>query len=285
MNNKDLKELIIAIAKGLESTNNELVEEVLINNIRNAFQISNEVIVKEVEKIVEVEKEVPVEVPFEVIKEVIPEEVEEELDSLKKSLKEKEEELNDTMNILETTLDEKDQLEARCTELHEQNEYLLSKLEEPEEVTFEEPEEVSNEDILANSMNEEVSNEDILANSMNEEVDEEAILNQLEKSLEKVAIEEPEKKVNSVSHTSKRKANSTYDMYGNPRKQRFLRQNDDDTKTFLDYYNQIKSGKLDETNVNEESIQEIYDLAIKINNGLVPTEVLNLYNTIIGDEN
>ena len=54
---------------------------------------------------------------------------------------------------------------------------------------------------------------------------------------------------------------------------------------FVDYYNQIKSGKLDETNVNEESIQEIYDLAIKVNKGLVPTEVLNLYNTIIGDEN
>ena len=53
----------------------------------------------------------------------------------------------------------------------------------------------------------------------------------------------------------------------------------------MNYYKQIKSGKLDETNINEESIQEIYDLAIKVNNGVVPTEVLNLYNTIIGDEN
>ena len=187
MNLKELKSLIIAVAEGLKTTEVEVVEAMLINNIREAMQISVEPVEKVVEK--EIIKEVPVEVIKEVEKviekevevEVIPEEVEEELDSLKKSLKEKEEELNDTMNILEATLDEKDQLEARCTELHEQNEYLLSQLEEPEEVVaFEEPEEVSNEDILANSMN--------------EEVDEEAILNQLEKSLEQVAIEEPEKK-------------------------------------------------------------------------------------------
>lgn len=192
MNLKELKSLIIAVGEGLKTTDVEVVEATLINTIREAMQISVEpvekVVEKEIIKEVEVIKEVPVEVIKEVEKviekeievEVIPEEVEEELDSLKKSLKEKEEELNDTMNILEATLDEKDQLEARCTELHEQNEYLLSQLEEPEEVTFEEPEEVSNEDILANSMN--------------EEVDEEAILNQLEKSLEQVAIEEPEKK-------------------------------------------------------------------------------------------
>ena len=191
MNLKELKSLIIAVGEGLKTTDIEVVEATLINTIREAMQISVEpvekVVEKEIIKEVEVIKEVPVEVPVEV--EVIPEEVEEELDSLKKSLKEKEEELNDTMNILEATLDEKDQLEARCTELHEQNEFLLSQLEEPEEeVAFEEPEEVSNEDILANSMNEEVAFEDP------EEVDEEAILNQLEKSLEQVAIEEVEKK-------------------------------------------------------------------------------------------
>ena len=181
MNLKELKSLIIAVGEGLKTTDVEVVEATLINTIREAMQISVEPVEKVVEKEIIKEVEVIKEVEKEVEVEVIPEEVEEELDSLKKSLKEKEEELNDTMNILEATLDEKDQLEARCTELHEQNEYLLSQLEEPEEeVAFEEPEEVSNEDILANSMN--------------EEVDEEAILNQLEKSLEQVAIEEPEKK-------------------------------------------------------------------------------------------
>lgn len=284
MNLKELKSLIIAVAEGLKTTEVEVVEAMLINNIREAMQIS----VEPVEKVVEIK-----EIIKEVEKEVIPTEVQDELaslqdkneeleskiqeleevnDDLNCQIKELESDLNDTMNILEATLDEKDQLEARCTELHEQNEYLLSQLEEPEEeVAFEEPEEVSNEDILANSMN--------------EEVDEEAILNQLEKSLEQVAIEEPEKKVNRGSRTSKRKANSTYDIYGNPRKQRSLSQNDDDTHVFLNYYKQIKSGELNETNLTPDLITTIHTLACKVNNGFAPREVAELYfNIMNGDE-
>ena len=214
MNNQELKNLIIKFAKSLEVSELECIDNALCDafkaqlNMQQPETILNHVHelenkIKSLETQLEAAqnkepevKEVPV------IKEVVPTAVQEELESLQNKneelnnqiqdleeanddlnsqIKEKEEELNDTMNILETTLDEKDQLEARCTELHEQNEYLLSQLEEPEEeVAFEEPEEVSNEDILANSMN--------------EEVDEEAILNQLEKSLEQVAIEEPEKK-------------------------------------------------------------------------------------------
>ena len=194
MNLKELKSLIIAVGEGLKTTDVEVVEATLINTIREAMQISVEPVEKVVEK--EIIKEVPV------IKEVVPTAVQEELaslqdkneelnnqiqdledkvDDLNSQIKDLECDLNDSMNIAETALNDVETLQARCTELHDQNEFLLSQLEQPEEeVAFEEPEEVSNEDILANSMN--------------EEVDEETILNQLEKSLELVAIEEVEKK-------------------------------------------------------------------------------------------
>ena len=316
----------VLVLSGLEGARLDSAMFLIEDKLESTIVLSSTVEVKEPEKVVEIK-----EIIKEVEKEVVPTAVQEELDSFKNKneeleskiqeleevnddlncqIKELESDLNDTMNILEATLDEKDQLEARCTELHEQNEYLLSQLEEPEEeVTFEEPEEVSNEDILANSMNEEVdeeailnqleksleqvaieepeevSNEDILANSMNEEVDEEAILNQLEKSLEQVAIEEPEKKVNRGSRTSKRKANSTYDMYGNPRKKRSLRQNDDDTHVFLNYYRQIKSGELNQNNLTLELITKIHTLACKVNKGNAPREVAELYfNIMNGDE-
>ena len=320
----------VLVLSGLEGARLDSAMFLIEDKLESTIVLSNTVEVKEPEKVVEIK-----EIIKEVEKEVIPTEVQDELaslqdkneelnnqiqdleevnDDLNCQIKELESELNDTMNILEATLDEKDQLEARCTELHEQNEYLLSQLEEPEEeVAFEEPEEVSNEDILANSMTEEVdeeailnqleksleqvaieepeevSNEDILANSMTEEVDEEAILNQLEKSLEQVAIEEPEKKVNRGSRTSKRKANRStghYDEYGNPKRQRSLsRNNDDDTHVFLNYYKQIKSGELNETNLTPELITKIHTLACTVNNGSAPREVAELYfNIMNGDE-
>ena len=277
----------VLVLSGLEGARLDSAMFLIEDKLESTIVLSSTVEVKEPEKVVEIK-----EIIKEVEKEVVPTAVQEELDSFKNKneeleskiqeleevnddlncqIKELESDLNDTMNILEATLDEKDQLEARCTELHEQNEYLLSQLEEPEEVTFEEPEEVSNEDILANSMN--------------EEVDEEAILNQLEKSLEQVAIEEPEKKVNRGSQKSKRKANSTYDMYGNPRKQRSLSQNDDDTHVFLNYYKQIKSGELNQNNLTLELITKIHTLACKVNKGKAPREVAELYfNIMNGDE-
>ena len=277
----------VLVLSGLEGARLDSAMFLIEDKLESTIVLSSTVEVKEPEKVVEIK-----EIIKEVEKEVVPTAVQEELDSFKNKneeleskiqeleevnddlncqIKELESDLNDTMNILETTLDEKDQLEARCTELHEQNEYLLSQLEEPEEVTFEEPEKVSNEDILANSMN--------------EEVDEEAILNQLEKSLEQVAIEEPEKKVNRGSRTSKRKANSTYDIYGNPRKQRSLSQNDDDTHVFLNYYKQIKSGELNQNNLTLELITKIHTLACKVNKGNAPREVAELYfNIMNGDE-
>ena len=73
-------------------------------------------------------------------------------------------------------------------------------------------------------------------------------------------------------------------MYGNPRKQRSLSQNDDDTHVFLNYYKQIKSGELNETNLTPELITKIHDLAIKVNKD-APKEVAQLYFKIInGDE-
>lgn len=74
-------------------------------------------------------------------------------------------------------------------------------------------------------------------------------------------------------------------MYGNPRKQRSLSQNDDDTPVFLNYYRQIKSGELNETNLTPELITKIHDLACKVNKGDAPKEVALLYYKIInGDE-
>ena len=208
MNNQELKNLIIKFAKSLEVSELECIDNALCDafkaqlNMQQPETILNHVHELE-DKIKSLEEQLEVAQNKEPeVKEVIPTEVQDELaslqdkneelnnqiqdleeknDDLNDQLKEAESELNDLSIALEDVLATNDSLEQRCNELHEQNEYLLSQLEEPEEeVAFEEPEEVSNEDILANSMN--------------EEVDEEAILNQLEKSLEQVAIEEPEKK-------------------------------------------------------------------------------------------
>ena len=71
-------------------------------------------------------------------------------------------------------------------------------------------------------------------------------------------------------------------MYGNPKqKRKSLSQNDDDTKTFLDYYRQIKSGELNETNLTPDLITTIHDLALKVNKGNAPREVAELYFNII----
>ena len=208
MNNQELKNLIIKFAKSLEVSEMECIDNALCDafkaqlNMQQPETILNHVHELE-DKIKSLEEQLEAAQNKEPeVKEVIPTEVQDELaslqdkneeleskiqeleevnDDLNSQIKELECDLNDSMNIAETALNDVETLQARCTELHEQNEYLISQLEEPEEeVAFEEPEEVSNEDILANSMN--------------EEVDEEAILNQLEKSLEQVAIEEPEKK-------------------------------------------------------------------------------------------
>ena len=74
-------------------------------------------------------------------------------------------------------------------------------------------------------------------------------------------------------------------MYGNPRKQRSLSRNNDDTHVFLNYYRQIKSGELNETNLTPDLITTIHTLARKVNKGDAPREVAQLYFKIInGDE-
>ena len=74
-------------------------------------------------------------------------------------------------------------------------------------------------------------------------------------------------------------------MYGNPRKQRSLSQNDDDTHVFLNYYRQIKSGELNQNNLTLELITKIHTLACKVNKGKAPREVAELYfNIMNGDE-
>ena len=74
-------------------------------------------------------------------------------------------------------------------------------------------------------------------------------------------------------------------MYGNPRKQRSLsRNNDDDTKKFLDYYHKIKSGELNINNTSLELITKIHDLACKLNGGDSPKEIALLYYTIKENE-
>ena len=234
MNNQELKELIIKFAKSLEVSELECIDNALCDafkaqlNMQQPETILNHVHeledkIKSLEEQLEAAqnkepeiKEVEKVVEKEVIKEVIPTAVQEELDSFKNKneeleskiqeleevnddlndqIKELENDLNDSMNIAATALDDVETLKVRCTELHEQNEYLLSKLEEPEEVEFEE---VSNEDILANSIDdedddefEEVEEETFLDSS---NVQEEEILKQMTESLDQLVDDEEEKK-------------------------------------------------------------------------------------------
>ena len=222
MNNQELKNLIIKFAKSLEVSELECIDNALCDafkaqlNMQQPETILNHVHelenkIKSLEEQLEAAQNKEPEV-----KEVIPTEVQDELDSFKNKneeleskiqeleevnddltnqIKELESDLNDSMNIATTALDDVETLKVRCTELHEQNEYLLSKLEEPEEVEFEE---VSNEDILANSIDdedddefEEVVEETFLDSS---NVQEEEILKQMTESLDQLVDDEEEKK-------------------------------------------------------------------------------------------
>ena len=314
MNNKDLKELVIAIAKGLESTNNELVEEVLLNNIKNAFQVSNEVIVKEVEVIKEVEVEVPVEkeVIKEVVKEVIPSEVQNELDSIKKQNKELQDEVKDLQDALANVLDANDALQTRCDELHEQNEEYIKVLNEQEteevsnesEETFEEVEEVSNDFILANSKTEEEieADEELLLNDLeanetrSREVDEANVQEAPSTSEMEVAssdniiddldtdFDEEPVQPKQIKRNVANRGFSKYNEFGKERNTRRSSAIDNDTKTFMNYYKQIKSGALNKSNLTLEMIEKIYNLAVKVNNGTAPTDVAELYFEIVNGD-
>ena len=182
MNNQELKELIIKFAKSLEVSELECIDNALCDafkaqlNMQQPETILNHVHEledqikslqaqleeaqnKEPEKVeVPVIKEVEVEkvVEKEVIKEVVPTEVQEELETLR-------EENKFLQDELVKTLDMYDDLVEHC---HELTEAIGSMEEDSEEVEldelgdldvkvdkpiFEEPEEVSNEDILAMS--------------------------------------------------------------------------------------------------------------------------------------
>ena len=64
-----------------------------------------------------------------------------------------------------------------------------------------------------------------------------------------------------------------------------MRTNDDDTRKYIQYYKQIESGELNETNVSVEFITEIHNLACKLNGGTAPNAIAILYANIMnGDE-
>ena len=310
MNNKELKALVIAIAEGLKTTEVQSVEEVLLNNIRNAFQVSNEVQIKEVEKIVEVEKEV--------IKEVIPSEVQDELDSIKKQNKELQDEVKELQDALANVLDANDTLQARCDELHKQNEECLKVLNDEqseeslmtesdsviEEETFEEVEEVSNDYILANSKTEEEIEEDeeLLLNDLEQDetrssevvdanVQEAPSTSEMEvassdnvpSDLDCDFDEEPAQP-KQIKRNVANRGFSKYNEFGKERNTRRSSAVDNDTKTFMNCYKQIKSGALNKSNLTLEMIEKIYNLAVKVNNGTAPTEVAELYFEIVNGD-
>ena len=184
MNNQELKVLIIKFAKALEASEMECIDNAICNEFKSQLNMQQpETILnhvheledqikslqaqleeaqnKEPEKVevikeVEVEKVIEKEVIKEVEKKVIPTEVQEELETLR-------EENKFLQDELVKTLDMYDDLVEHC---HELTEAIGSMEDEPDEVEldelgnldvkvnkpiFEEPEEVSNEDILAMS--------------------------------------------------------------------------------------------------------------------------------------
>ena len=82
------------------------------------------------------------------------------------------------------------------------------------------------------------------------------------------------------------RGNRTYDSYGNLRKPLNLkRQTDERTTRYIQLYNQIDSGELNESNCSKEQILEIYNLAKELNSGTIPKKVSMLYfNIMNGDD-